>query len=127
MSTISLCTDQGDQIINTPLQQTSPKTLNRRYCTSLGVIAASALFLSSAAEAADETKAVDEAAFYSQWRYARPADILPFIFANAKQGDIDGILAAMDEVYVTACDLSNHAEGCPAAVRHTLPNVQARR
>jgi hypothetical protein len=109
ISTISLNTDQGDQRIKPLVPRTSPNTLNRRDCTSLGILTASALLLWSA-EAAEDRKAVDDAAFYSQWRYARPADILPFIFANAKQGDIDGILAAMDEVDASARCLPDSTE-----------------
>ncbi len=35
--------------------------------------------------------------FYQKWTYAKPADILPYIFANARKGAVDEILDAMDE------------------------------
>jgi hypothetical protein len=41
--------------------------------------------------------AENSAYFYMKWQYSQPADILPYIYANAKQGDADAILAAMDE------------------------------
>jgi hypothetical protein len=39
----------------------------------------------------------NSAEFYMKWRYAQPSDILPYIYASAKQGDADAILKAMDE------------------------------
>ena len=39
----------------------------------------------------------DSAEFYQKWRYAAAADILPYIFASAREGQVDEILDAMDE------------------------------
>jgi predicted O-methyltransferase YrrM len=34
--------------------------------------------------------------FLGKWPYAKPADILPYLYAAGKKGDVDSILAAMD-------------------------------
>ena len=39
----------------------------------------------------------DDMEFHQQWSYAKPQDILPYIYASAKEGQIDEILKAMDE------------------------------
>jgi len=38
---------------------------------------------------------VKDPAFYSQWPYAQPSDILPFIKSQAREGDAMAVLAAM--------------------------------
>lgn len=39
----------------------------------------------------------DDMEFHQQWMYAKPQDILPYIYATAKEGQVDQILKAMDE------------------------------
>lgn len=41
--------------------------------------------------------APDSNEFYQKWRYAQASDILPYIFATAREGQVDEILDAMDE------------------------------
>eukprot|EP00960_Hanusia_phi_P076826 768617-Hanusia_phi.AAC.2 len=65
------------------------------------------MFLSSAASvvssflvsppAGSSAASVESSEFYVKWPYAQPSDILPFIFSQASQGNVDEILAAMDE------------------------------
>ena len=39
----------------------------------------------------------DDMEFHMQWSYARPQDILPYIYATARRGQVDEIIRAMDE------------------------------
>ena len=39
----------------------------------------------------------DDMEFHQKWMYAKPQDILPYIYATAKEGAVDEILRAMDE------------------------------
>jgi predicted O-methyltransferase YrrM len=39
---------------------------------------------------------VKDPSFYGRWSYAEPADIVPFVEANAAPGDAKAVLAAMD-------------------------------
>jgi hypothetical protein len=39
----------------------------------------------------------DNIEFQAQWRYAKAQDILPYIYATAKQGNVGEILRSMDE------------------------------
>jgi hypothetical protein len=39
----------------------------------------------------------DDMEFHMQWSYAKPQDILPYIYATARRGQVDEILKAMDE------------------------------
>lgn len=38
----------------------------------------------------------DAASFYSEWPYAKPSDVLPFVRATAPQGDVQAVLDALD-------------------------------
>ena len=100
---------------------------SRRNLISCGVLVASVIFRRKT-EAVEMQRPEDESAFYSRWPYARPADILPFIYETSKAGDVDGILAAMDEVALAAPPVPDSTRTEQnRAVRDALPHVQAGR
>mmetsp|Transcript_37461 Transcript_37461/g.88707 ORF Transcript_37461/g.88707 Transcript_37461/m.88707 type:complete len:318 (+) Transcript_37461:1-954(+) len=45
---------------------------------------------------AEEEERMSNSVFYAKWPYSKPSAILPYIYATAKKGDVDSILAAMD-------------------------------
>jgi len=89
----------------------------------------------------------DDMEFHMQWSYAKPQDILPYIYATARRGQVDEILKAMDEFGRYPClwqSPTDHRGGHeqPAACLHArtysefrsaarnwqaLPHVQAGR
>ena len=69
----------------------------RRSLLGIG-FAGSAAAASAGVEAvwAEEGERMSNSVFYAKWPYSNPAAILPYIYATAKKGDVDSILAAMD-------------------------------
>ena len=68
------------------------------------LLAAAGVFLAApssapfarAADAAAPAKFVKDPSFYARWSYAQPSDIIPYVRAVAREGDAEGVLAAMD-------------------------------
>ena len=102
ITTLNSCTDSMGSSKSTRVKG----SWNRRDC-SYFAFASAASILFPKAGTANSINAESESLFYSRWQYARPADILPFIYSTSTKGDIDGILAAMDEV---SCNDSVHTK-----------------
>ena len=78
----------------------------------------------------------DDMEFHMQWSYAKPQDILPYIYATARRGQVDEILKAMDVFGRYPCPWqspTDHRGGheqlgrLPACSHaHTLKSVGAR-
>ena len=72
--------------------------------TTVGVSGALVAFSGGAQHAVAESDAAgnrvvpeDNIEFQAKWTYAKAQDILPYIYATAKEGQVDDILSAMDE------------------------------
>jgi hypothetical protein len=102
------------------------RSWSRRESSYIAVLTAASFLLPKPASS-DAPNPEAESLFYSRWQYARPADILPFIFTTAKKGDIDGILAAMDEVSREQHHLPHCVGSQHLPVWNTLSNVQVGR
>ena len=71
-----------------------PIILGRKWITSLIVSSALSRYLTMSPKSADAT---DDQSFYETWIYQNPSDIMPYIFAKSRAGDVESVLKAMDQ------------------------------
>ena len=71
----------------------------RGTLAGLAAVAASPVIYSNAAWAdiAGSMKKEDDEDFYTRWQYARPSDILPYIYENARKGNAASVLRAIED------------------------------
>ena len=74
----------------------SPVLSRRDALVRAGAVAAAVLTTSSSSSSAEASTFVKDPAFYGEWSYAQPSDIIPYVKATAKEGDAVGVLRAMD-------------------------------
>ena len=76
----------------------SPVVMSRRDTLVRATAAAAAGLTASSSSSRAEAAStfVKDPAFYGEWSYSQPSDIVPYVKATAKQGDAVGVLRAMD-------------------------------